>query len=174
MRLNMQGWLCCLYAAQPRGNAIRSILYHGIPFPLISRLRTAVLLAILFAGLQSAIPAQVQSAFFAPIEKASGASEIKMPQNETAPSGSGAGFRAATSDSDSGQPGGQTDGAFAGSSLWNHLLLDAFQLGMRSGNFLGAGGKRQKLEQRRPRCGDPVAAERAVEEDGPPRPFRFI
>jgi hypothetical protein len=61
-----------------------------------------------------------------------------MPQNGAAPSGSGAGFREAPSNSDSSRPEGQAGGASTGSALWNHLLLDAFQLGMRSGNSTGA------------------------------------
>jgi len=107
-------------------------------FSLSSRLRTALPLAFLFASIQSAIPMRAQSALSAPVQSASGADDTNQMLGGVTLSGSGAGFNAAPPDS--GRTGRQIDGSSTGSALWNHLLLDAFQLGRCSGNSCGAAG----------------------------------
>jgi hypothetical protein len=106
------------------------VLFAPVWFPSLKLRTFALLLAFFCAGLlhaQDSFSSQHQGA---PSPDASGSPA------RTSLSGPSTGSQPAFSDSvQSGDPAG---GSAQGSALWNHLLLDAFQLGMRSGSS-GAG-----------------------------------
>jgi hypothetical protein len=106
------------------------VLFAPVWFPSLKLRTFALLLAFFCAGLlhaQDSFSSQHQGA---PSPDASGSPA------RTSLSGPSTGSQPAFSDSvQSGDPAG---GSAQGSALWNHLLLDAFQLGMHSGSS-GAG-----------------------------------
>lgn len=98
--------------------------------PSHNLLTLALLLALLCAGLLHA-----QDAFSPQHQGAPGSDTARSPARASL-SGPSTGSPSAFSDSV--QSGDPADSSTSGSALWNHLLLDAFQLGMHSGSS-GAG-----------------------------------
>jgi hypothetical protein len=130
-----QGFCFCR-AAQGR-TTIRRILHSGTPFLLPGQRRAAILLVFGFASLLWVGPMLAQSDLSAQVQNASGTGGMNLQDNSVS-SGPDSGFSAVASNP--GRTGIQANSSTTGSALWNHLLLDAFQLGIRSINSSGTAG----------------------------------
>ncbi len=115
---------------------MRHTLQHGFIFRFPSLRRTTTLLV--FANVVF-LPAGILHAQDAVSTSGQGATGTGMDsQRGNAVSSPTAGFNGVPPDF--GQTGSPPQSSISGPTAWNHLLLDAFQLGMRFGNRSGAPG----------------------------------
>jgi len=115
---------------------MRHVLHCGVLLPFPSLRRFPILLVFSCIGFLSPDFLRAQGVVSADGQGASGIGGLDSPRGG-ASSGSGTGFNAPPSGF--GQAGGPPNSSSSSATLWNHLLLDAFQFGIQSGNLSGGG-----------------------------------
>jgi hypothetical protein len=110
--------------------SMRRVLFAPVLLPSLNLPTLALLLAFLCTGLLHA-----QDAFSSQRQRSPNSDAAGSPARASL---AGPSTESPSTFSDSVQSGDPADSSASSSALWNHLLLDAFQLGMRSGSY-GAG-----------------------------------